>query len=69
MLPERMARRVSRLEEEMGEREMMPGGGGEELNCESSVRRRLVGVREEDEVEVELRLLAPDIGVAGVVRT
>lgn len=30
--------------------------GGEEANVESSVRRRLVGVREEEEVEVLLVL-------------
>jgi hypothetical protein len=58
--PERIARRVRRLELEIGERERMPGGGGEELNWESSVRTRLVGVREEV-VEMELRLLVLDI--------
>jgi len=62
--PERMARRLRRVEGE-GTREMRVRceEGGEELKAESSVRRRFVGVREEEE-EVEVvdeRLFGADI--------
>jgi hypothetical protein len=62
--PVKMARRESREEGE-GTREMSVGckEAGEELKAESSVRRRLVGVREEEEDvdEVEERLFGADI--------
>ena len=52
-----MARR-ERREEGEGERADLKGWeeGGEEAKAESSVRRRLVGVREEEDVDVLLVL-------------
>ena len=62
--PVRIARRESRDEGE-GTRERSVGceEGGEALNAESSVSRRLVGVREEEEDvdEGEERLFGPDM--------
>lgn len=64
-----MIARRERREEGDGIRERRVGceEGGEELKAESSVRRRLVGVREdEDEVEVgEERLFVDMVGEAG----
>jgi len=62
--PERIARRESRDEGD-GTREMRVGceEAGEELKAESSVSRRFVGVREEeeDDDEVDERLFGADI--------
>ena len=64
-----MIARRERREEGEGIRERRVGceEGGEELKAESSVRRRFVGVREEeDEVDVgEERLFADMVGEAG----
>lgn len=64
-----MIARRERREEGEGIRDRRVGceEGGEELKADNSVRRRLVGVREEeDEVEVgEERLFADMVGEAG----
>jgi hypothetical protein len=58
-----MARKEKRFDGEAGASDSIPGWdvGGEELKAESSVRRRLVGVREDEDEGGEERLPVPDI--------